>query len=329
MSSRYWCFTLNNPSVNNAEIIQCLILDPRVQFLFCALEKGAQNQVPHYQGYLELVRHKMRSTVKNMLPANPHLETRKGTAKQALTYCQKDLLPDQLEMIPQEYSSDYIPSFLPLIHLPDIITINTASQSVKEILLDGKSRKPRKDERLLDLKAAIDCGKTNIELTDLDFPMWLQYQKHLESYRVLKSIPRDHTVNVIVIWGPTGTGKSKYAKEMFPGAYWKQRSNWWDNYADHETVIIDEFYGWLPFDLLLRVCDRYPLLLETKGGQVNFTAKTIVFTTNTIPERWYKNVYFKSFIRRVTSWIIMPVFGEKVVTDEYEQAHTYMSINEF
>jgi len=327
MSSRYWCFTLNNPTTAHAALLDCLVLKNSLQFLHCSLEKG-ESGTTHYQGYLELKRHKLRQTVKNLLPGNPHLEPRKGTAKEALTYCLKDVSAEEYSKIPQEYSADSIPSFLPLLALPATITINTATQSLKEILLNDKSRKPKKDERLLDLKTAIDQGKSNLELAELDFPIWLQYAKHFDHYRVLKSKPRNHEVQVIVIQGPSGTGKSKYAADNFPDAYWKQRSNWWDNYCDHGTVVIDEFYGWLPYDMVLRLCDRYPLLVETKGGQVNFVASRIVFTTNQIPDRWYKNVYFQAFIRRVTQWMIMPAWGDCIVTDNYIEAHKHMIDNQ-
>lgn len=327
MSSRYWCFTLNNPTVQDAEDIQGLYNCSWLQFLHATLETGQQG-TPHYQGYLELTRHKPLQTVKNIFPAKPHLEPRRGTAKQALTYCLKELNPDQITSIPKAISDDYIPSILPLLELPNTITINTASRSLEEILSSSKSKKQKRDDRLLLLKEAIDMGKSNLELANLDFPLWLQHCKNLDHYRTLISKPRDQPVNVVVVYGPTGTGKSKYIKDTYPGAYWKQRSNWWDNYQDHETVLVDEFYGWLPYDLLLRICDRYPLLVETKGGQVNFTATTIVFTTNTIPERWYKNVYFKAFVRRVTKWIIMPTWGDKIETDDYIVAYKHMTDNE-
>jgi len=327
MSSRNWCFTINNPTIEDAEVLQNLQKCQTLQFLFCTLETGAQG-TQHYQGYLELVRHKLRRTVKNLLPKNPHLEPRKGTAKQALTYCLKDLDDFQKEMIPKTFSNESIENCLPILELPLTITINTATRSVEEILSNEKSKKLKKDERLLLLKEAIDQGQNNKALAELDFPIWLQYAKHFDNYRVLISQPRNHPVSVTVIYGPSGTGKSKYALENYPTAYWKQRSNWWDNYQDHETVVFDEFYGWVPYDMLLRICDRYPLLLETKGGQVNFTANQIVFTTNQIPDRWYKNIYFKAFIRRVTKWIIMPVWGESIETDSYIEAYKHMTDNE-
>ena len=53
---------------------------------------------------------------------------------------------------------------------------------------------------------------------------------------------------VTVIWGETGVGKSRWASETYPDAYWKPpNSKWWDNYAQEEVIIMDEFYGWLPY----------------------------------------------------------------------------------
>lgn len=174
----------------------------------------------------------------------------------------------------------------------------------------------------------IEEGKTDLDLANHDFSTYISCYRGLSHYRLLCSEPRNHPVHVQVIQGPTGTGKSKFCMENYPKAYWKQRSNWWDGYADHTEVIIDEFYGWLPFDLLLRLCDRYPLMVETKGGQVNFIAKTIVITTNALPDRWYKNVYFKSFIRRVSVWTVIPVWGETQSFDDYSEAAKHMINND-
>lgn len=173
----------------------------------------------------------------------------------------------------------------------------------------------------------IDNNKTNKDLADFDFPTFVSCFRGLNYYRLLTSTPRNHETKVYVYQGPTGTGKSKYAMETYPNAYWKQRSNWWDGYQDHEDVVIDEFYGWLPFDLLLRLCDRYPLHVETKGGNVNFVAKSIIITTNQVPERWYKNVYFQSFIRRVTEWHVFPVWGEHEIFFNYDLAIAKMINN--
>lgn len=130
-----------------------------------------------------------------------------------------------------------------------------------------------------------------------------------------------------MVQGPTGTGKSRWALESFPNSYWKQRSIWWDGYSNEETVVLDEYYGWLPFDTLLRLCDRYPLLVESKGGQLQFNSKKIVITTNSNPRNWYRKAYFPAFIRRVNLWIVMPTAGTKLEFTNFDEAEPHMIDN--
>lgn len=266
--------------------------------------------------------------MKTLLPT-AHLEKRKATATQALIYCLKDVNEVDNQLLLEAPLGVYTIASPELQAVPRIITTNTENRTACAILLESKSKRPKSDERLEMIKARIDQGAKDNDIATEDFPMFIKHYRGFAMYRSLTSIPRNHDVEVIVIQGPTGTGKSKYCMDKYgPSAYWKQRSNWWDNYQDHSTVIIDEFYGWIPFDTLLRICDRYPLQLETKGGQVNFVADTIVITTNAVPERWYKNAYFKAFVRRVTTWICIPVWGDMKHTTEYSQAVGWMIDND-
>lgn len=161
------------------------------------------------------------------------------------------------------------------------------------------------EKRLKSIREDLLNGKSELDVANEDFDLWVRYHRAFKIYKTMVTTPRNWEVKVIVLWGPTGTGKSRWAMERHPEGYWKQRSNWWDGYEGQETIIIDEFYGWLPFDLLLRLCDRYPLLLETKGGQVQCVCKTVIITSNTLPSKWYKStIYFDSFVRRVDKWIV-------------------------
>lgn len=183
--------------------------------------------------------------------------------------------------------------------------------------------------RLSAIQETLSAGGSEAleEIADQEFDLWVKYYRAFERYLLIKSVPRSWKSLVTIIQGPTGTGKSKWAMENDPNAYWKQRSQWWCGYTKQETVVLDEFYGWLPFDLLLRLCDRYPMLVETKGGQVQFQAKHIIITTNSLPNNWYKSAYFPALVRRVEKWMVMPVWGEVFETSDYGEFLNKASMN--
>jgi len=172
-------------------------------------------------------------------------------------------------------------------------------------------------QRLTECQNKLQNGETELKLANHDFEMWVKYHKAFSHYALLCAKPRNFKTKVIVIQGATGVGKSRYAMDFDANAYWKPRGNWWDGYTGQDTCVIDEFYGWLPFDLLLRLCDRYPLHVEYKGGSVNFCSKTIIITSNKAPNNWYNNVYFDSLVRRVDQWIIMDQSGQGQIHNTY------------
>lgn len=276
MTSRHWCFTINNPET-------CPLPEPpsSVKLLVYQKEVGEQNTC-HIQGYLEFTSPVRMKAVKRIYP-RAHIERRKGSRLQAVQYVTKE--DTRVEG--------------PWIH---------PRQSVEEFVqrLSQVSTATGRESRLASIKTKLDEGCSEQDIADEHFADWVRHFRAFREYKLLQTVPRSLTEapTVIVIWGPTGTGKSRYCLDKHDGAYWKQRSNWWDGYNNQQTVILDEFYGWIPYDLLLRLCDRYPLLLETKGGQVHCLSDTIILTSNTLPHEWYKNCYFQSFERRVTKWMI-------------------------
>ena len=70
--------------------------------------------------------------------------------------------------------------------------------------------------------------------------------------------------------------------------YYKPRGDWWDGYKQHECVIIDDFYGWIKYDDLLKICDRYPYQVPVKGSFEQFTSKYIWITSNVGLENIYR-----------------------------------------
>ncbi len=82
---RNYVFTLNNYTTVQVEIIKTL----KVKYLIFGYEVGS-NGTPHLQGYVELMKRKTLKSIKKFMGCNPHIEKRKGTAKQAIDYCMKE-----------------------------------------------------------------------------------------------------------------------------------------------------------------------------------------------------------------------------------------------
>jgi len=151
---------------------------------------------------------------------------------------------------------------------------------------------------------------------------------------VLAPKPRSTKTTVYVLVGPPGTGKSRWASDFatrynkVPSTtndspdssspanpageeddheqpYYKSRGDWWDGYTNNKVVIIDDFYGWLKYDELLRITDRYPHKCPVKGAFVEFVAEVIIFTSNVHVDKWYKFEGFnpEALCRRINTYL--------------------------
>lgn len=146
-----------------------------------------------------------------------------------------------------------------------------------------------------------------------------KYQQGIRAARTVLAPRRDPTIqpSVHIFWGASGTGKTMRAFAEFKDAYILTKPNgsgcvWFDGYKGQSTIIFDEFYGWVPYDLLLRIVDRYPLQLQIKGGFVECCATNFVFTSNRPWEEWYPNIDDRTALtRRFTEWGKIVKFEQK------------------
>lgn len=113
---------------------------------------------------------------------------------------------------------------------------------------------------------------------------------------------RNWKPKVFWFYGATGTGKTKTAHEMFPEAYFTLNNKWWEGYDAHESVIIDDIrHGDYTYQYLLKLLDRYPFRVETKGGSRQFLAKNIVITSPVHPKTLLKEQHedIEQLLRRI------------------------------
>lgn len=216
----------------------------------------------HCQGYILLHRKKTMGGVKKLLGDNgAHLEVRRGTHAEARDYCMKDASRD-----PAEGSGPY--SF-------------------------GEEPAPGKRNDIDALKKDLDSGMSLRGVSDAHFSSFLRYNKGIELYLSLRSEVRTWQTQLIVYWGPSGTGKTTAAKmyDTPSNTFYlsKPKGNlWWDGYRGERTIVVEEFYGWIQRDLFQRLVDSTPLRQEVKGGSVSFLGKRIIVTSNSPVERWWK-----------------------------------------
>jgi len=133
----------------------------------------------------------------------------------------------------------------------------------------------------------------------------------IRCYHQLRRIATDHCQPVAmrrtatVYWGPPETGKSRRAaQEAGDGYYVKDpRTKWFGGYRGQSTAVIDEFRGSIDVTHLLRWFDRYPVLVETKGGFVPLCVRHWFVTSNLHPRDWYPDLdpdTFRALMRRLT-----------------------------
>lgn len=87
-------------------------------------------------------------------------------------------------------------------------------------------------------------------------------------------------LEVTLITGPTGTGKTRYAMEQEPYKIQGSDLKWWDGYEGEDTILIDEYNNDTGITTLLKLLDGYQLRLDTKGSFTYANWHKVYITTN-------------------------------------------------
>jgi len=254
MSSRNWVFTVANPESEEL---------PRgwTNLKFCVWQmEEAASGLKHLQGYAVFSCQRSLATLKNVCPG-AHWEVRRGTHHQAKAYATKE---------------------------------ETRKSGPWTFGEEPTGQGARSD--LTAFKEAMDNGQTLSELMESNFTVMMKFSRFAKEYLLLKGkLQRDWMTFTTVLWGPPGSGKTRRVLEQAgKGAFWMMKPGpgqtpFFDGYEGQEDIVLDEFYGWLPFDLLCRICDRYPLTVQTKGGACGLYPRRVWITSNKHPREWYRS----------------------------------------
>ncbi len=262
--ARGWCLTVNNPTDEDRLHME----NAECRYIVWQREQEADG-TEHFQGYIEFSAPMRFNAVKTMLGGRVHLEVRRGSRVQARAYAMKD---DTRLDGPWERGD-----------------------------FDAGGQGRRSD--LHAVAAAISGGSQSSDIADAFPVQYIKFNRGIERlvahHHAAGARDGSRPVTVELLVGPTGTGKSRAACEENQGAFWLSapagaaKQVWFDEYNGQDTIVLDDFYGWMPYSFFLRLADRYPLQLPVKGAYVKCCALKIVITSNVGPERWYPNVFEK------------------------------------
>lgn len=115
----------------------------------------------------------------------------------------------------------------------------------------------------------------------------IAYSRAMNEYRLYKrrkNMPINEEVEVFLITGPPGTGKTRYVFEREPDMYEVPMSShlqWFDGYEGQEAVLFDNL---TPESItnkgfFLRLIDRYRVQVPIKGGFTYWKPKRVYITS--------------------------------------------------
>lgn len=281
MAGRAWVFTIHVDSVGHGiQTVQTLQLEniKGLKFFVAQIELAPTTQAPHVQGYINFDNSVRFSTLKKLLGDVAHIERAKGSAEQNYGYCTK------LES-----------------RAPDT-----------EPVVWGELPKQGRRTDLEEVAEAVAAGATRREIAESFPKQVIQYGRGIERLREWRQseLERVGPVNVRLLWGPPGTGKTRAAYEAHGAGEVYQVVDsgarfWWDGYdpGRHTCVLFDDFNGSHSLNLLLQWLDRYPVRGEVKGGTVPLVFTHCVITTNLKPAELWQGAHpaqRAAFFRRVT-----------------------------
>lgn len=116
---------------------------------------------------------------------------------------------------------------------------------------------------------------------------------------------REWLPTVIWLYGESGAGKTKsvYDAYGYEDVHKQDQFKWWQGYDGHEVVVIDDFRAdFCKFHEFLTLIDRYPYVVEQKGGSRQLRAKVMFITSCHSPWEVYKNKTtedIKQLVRRL------------------------------
>lgn len=193
----------------------------------------------HVHIYVRFVNRKRMTTVKNYFQRqDAHCEFAKGSEEEATAYCEKE--ESRVEAGNRWNPDNY----------------------------DANEGKQGKRTDLEDISAKCKAGVSIAVIADAHPSDYIRYHSGIQALHAVLAPkpPAERDVQVTVIWGATGTGKTHLVMHSFPDSYAvKCGRDPWGMYRGEDCVFFDEF-DWTKWPLqdMNRYLDKWRCLLDSR-----------------------------------------------------------------
>lgn len=263
---RHWCFTSYRDAWPNW-------IPDKMHYLVYQVELCPDTGRAHLQGYVEFKRSMRLGSAKKLLgDPTAHFEPRQGSRDQARAYCMKE---ESRQNGPWEHGD----------------------------WMQGT-------EKRSELQEAIEAIKSGVPWTNIveDFTgVAVRHYKNLKLiWNQFNIKPRNgaEQVHSIYIYGDAGVGKTRFAywwaARCDANPYTSYIRGWWEGYLGQQWSVYDDFDGAAHMDVgnFKKICDRYPVTVQCKGGSSEYCSAVNIFTSNLYPLDWYPREHWPAVKRR-------------------------------
>lgn len=271
IKSRAWCFTLfTNVNVNNNYEYD---MDP-VENLVYQFERSPDTDRLHVQGYVYFKNARGMNGVKKWLNDNSaHLEIAKGSKQDNFKYCTKLESRADPDMDPYVFGEfeDQQGKRTDLVECVDFIKQKRKWSEIVEAFPTVVAKYARNLKEIYVVTNNVQAQR------DGDWSSWHK---------------------AVWIHGPSDIGKTSYVFKRYPkgAVFFKSPlTKWFDGFDPlvHEAIVIEDYPRFeskeIDYNFLLRLCQPFPVQVETKGGMVALGRQKIFFTSNWTPQEIFYN----------------------------------------
>lgn len=162
-------------------------------------------------------------------------------------------------------------------------------------------RDDRQQGKRTDLEAAVECDSL-AEVIENYPKEYVKFHGGFDKLFRHRIKPYAGPRNVMWLWGPGGTGKTRTAYEN--GATDVSYNNGFWDYNGEEVIVINEVDKMdIPLVQFLKITDRYPINVNVKGGYMPWAAHTIYFTSTQEPLQVFNHMDSYQIERRISDII--------------------------